>query len=103
LVRFLRTGSTLGSVNFPEIEIRTSARKNEVKVRVINVHKNVPGVLRQINKIVSDFNIEKEICASKGSIGYLMVDIDTNNQEEILSMYQKLKDIPENLMTRVIL
>lgn len=102
-MRFLKTGSTLGCVNFPEVELRLTPRKNELKLRVINAHQNVPGVLRQINKIISLFNIEKQVCSSKGSIGYLIVDIDTNDQEEIRKMYEQLKSIPESILTRVIL
>jgi D-3-phosphoglycerate dehydrogenase / 2-oxoglutarate reductase len=49
LVRFLKTGSTLGAVNFPEVELRlpaVSAADKFKYVRVTNCHQNVPGVLK---------------------------------------------------------
>ncbi|KAK6094619.1 D-3-phosphoglycerate dehydrogenase 2 [Batrachochytrium dendrobatidis] len=45
LARFINTGSTLGAVNFPEVDIRLSAAGSST-IRVINCHHNVPGVLK---------------------------------------------------------
>jgi D-3-phosphoglycerate dehydrogenase len=44
----------------------------------LNVHKNVPGVLRDINKAVSDnnANIRSQLLSTDPSIGYLIMDLD---------------------------
>jgi D-3-phosphoglycerate dehydrogenase len=47
LIKFINTGSSLAAVNFPEIDLRVSGKSNIV--RIINVHQNVPGVLKVIN------------------------------------------------------
>ena len=52
LTKFTNTGATTGAVNFPQLELAPL----EGTHRVLNVHKNVPGVLRDINKLVSDRN-----------------------------------------------
>ncbi|KAJ3118658.1 hypothetical protein HDU96_010642 [Phlyctochytrium bullatum] len=82
LTKFLQTGSTFGAVNFPEVDLRAPGGKKKF-VRVLNVHQNVPGVLKQINKILSDFNIEKQICDSKGPIGYLVADLDAEGSGDL--------------------
>lgn len=42
--KFMSQGSTLGAVNFPQIELRPS--NNPDSVRVLFAHNNVPGVLK---------------------------------------------------------
>ncbi len=74
LTKFTNTGSTIGAVNFPQVELAPLAGTH----RVLNVHKNVPGVLRDINKLVSDrnANVLGQILATDPSIGYLVMDLD---------------------------
>jgi D-3-phosphoglycerate dehydrogenase len=57
LMKFINNGTTLGAVNFPEVDLRIPAADSKT-VRFINVHSNVPGVLKQINKLLSEYNIE---------------------------------------------
>lgn len=45
LVKFINCGSTLGSVNFPEVDLR-SPSADSMTIRVIHIHQNVPGVLK---------------------------------------------------------
>ena len=42
------------------------------------MHRNVPGVLRDINRIVSDLNanIHAQMLSTDSNIGYLMMDMD---------------------------
>lgn len=47
LVKYINTGSTLGSVNFPEADLRMPPEEEKC-VRIINCHHNVPGVLKVI-------------------------------------------------------
>ncbi|KAI8926638.1 hypothetical protein BC831DRAFT_455507 [Entophlyctis helioformis] len=101
LTRYINTGSTLGSVNYPETDIRAPPADSST-VRVINVHQNVPGVLKQINRLLGEFNIEKQICDSKGAIAYLMADIVVDNQEDLARIYQSISAVPENVATRVL-
>ncbi|HZU84039.1 MAG TPA: phosphoglycerate dehydrogenase, partial [Polyangiaceae bacterium] len=50
LVRFVNSGVTTAAVNFPHVDLPQTPGKH----RILNVHRNVPGVLRDINRIVSD-------------------------------------------------
>jgi D-3-phosphoglycerate dehydrogenase len=74
LIKYINTGATTGAVNFPQIELPIANGTH----RILNVHKNVPGVLRDINKIVSDHNanIQAQVLSTDADIGYLVMDID---------------------------
>jgi D-3-phosphoglycerate dehydrogenase / 2-oxoglutarate reductase len=79
LVKFINTGSTLSAVNFPEIDIKPPS-ESSTTIRIINIHQNVPGVLRQITRVLADFNIEKQICDSKDQIGYFVCDVGVESE-----------------------
>ncbi|KAI9142285.1 hypothetical protein BKA69DRAFT_1027698 [Paraphysoderma sedebokerense] len=103
LVRFINYGSTLGSVNMPEVDLRVpSAASNTV--RLINIHHNVPGVLKQINKLLDEFNIEKQMSDSKGDVAYVMADITIQKDLEanLKKIYESVSGMVENIGTRVL-
>ncbi|MCL2777074.1 MAG: phosphoglycerate dehydrogenase [Polyangiaceae bacterium] len=74
LARFTNTGATTGAVNFPAVDLPMA----EGAHRVLNVHRNVPGVLRDILKLVSDrnANVIAQQLATDPTIGYLIMDLD---------------------------
>ncbi len=45
LVKFINNGTSLGAVNFPEIDLRGMTVDSK-GARVLHVHRNVPGVLK---------------------------------------------------------
>ena len=47
LIRYVNEGVTLGAVNMPEVSLRSLTMDEPNHVRVIFIHQNVPGVLRQ--------------------------------------------------------
>jgi D-3-phosphoglycerate dehydrogenase / 2-oxoglutarate reductase len=72
LVDYVQTGATLGAVNFPQVQLpprRSGAR-------FLHVHRNVPGVLGQINAVFSDraLNIDAQHLQTDGEYGYVVVD-----------------------------
>jgi D-3-phosphoglycerate dehydrogenase len=81
LVRFVNTGSTTGAVNFPTVEPPPLLGRH----RILNVHRNVPGVLTRINRIVSDVNanVESQVLATDPTIGYLVMDLDRRVSEDV--------------------
>ena len=46
LVRYVNEGITLGAVNMPEVNLRSLTLDEPNHVRVIYIHRNIPGVLR---------------------------------------------------------
>lgn len=55
------------------------------------MHWNRPGVLRQVNEILADHNVEKQMSDSRGEVAYLMADISNVKEEEIKSLYGSLE------------
>jgi D-3-phosphoglycerate dehydrogenase len=96
LIRFTRAGATTGSVNFPQVELAPSPGTH----RVLNVHRNVPGVLRDINRIVSelDANIHAQVLSTDAHIGYLVMDIGKDVAEEVSA---RVAALPTDIRTRV--
>lgn len=83
LVRYINQGITIGSVNLPEITLRSLTLDEPDHARVIYIHRNVPGVLRKVNEILADHNVDKQISDSKGDIAYLMADVSDVKAQDI--------------------
>ena len=65
LIRYLNFGSTVGAVNLPEVTLRPII--SEGFVRLCHMHQNQPGVLKAVNAILGDFNVERQLSDSKGA------------------------------------
>jgi D-3-phosphoglycerate dehydrogenase len=74
LVKFSDNGSTLSSVNFPEVSLHAHAGSH----RLLHIHKNTPGILSQINQFFSDngINIQAQYLQTNQNVGYVVTDID---------------------------
>jgi len=81
LIKLINTGATTGAVNFPQVEVPLTPNAH----RILNVHKNVPGVLRDINRIVSDknANIRSQVLSTDPDIGYLVMDLDNDVSQDV--------------------
>lgn len=93
LVRYINDGSTIGAVNMPEVTLRGLTLAEENHVRVIFIHSNRPGVLRQVNSILGDHNVDKQMSDSRGDVAYLMADISDVNAGDIKSLYESLESL----------
>ncbi|KAF8213110.1 hypothetical protein K438DRAFT_1661108 [Mycena galopus ATCC 62051] len=100
LTRYLDYGSTVGAVNFPEVDLRAMAQERGDYIRVCHVHKNQPGVLKQVNDALSPYNVEKQYSESKGEVAYLMADIADVSIEEIADLRQRISSTSANILTR---
>ena len=89
LIRFMKTGSTLRSVNFPQTDIPLSREFT----RLSNVHSNVKGVLKDINRILTEYgaNIQTQSLHTDADIGYLVVDLDQPVTDDLIRSIQALK------------
>ncbi|EDO14983.1 hypothetical protein Kpol_387p9 [Vanderwaltozyma polyspora DSM 70294] len=100
--KYINEGASVGSVNFPEVSLRALNLDQDNTVRVLYIHKNVPGVLKTVNNILSNHNIEKQFSDSSGEIAYLMADIADVNQSDIKSIYDELNKTPEKISIRLL-
>ncbi len=97
LVKFVNSGVTTGAVNFPQVDVAPTIGKH----RILNVHRNVPGVLRDINHIVSDkgANIAAQVLATDPDIGYLVMDLDQDVSNEVKNAVAALET---SIRTRIL-
>ncbi|KAL1302553.1 hypothetical protein AAFC00_002935 [Neodothiora populina] len=102
LKNYINEGTTLGAVNLPEVSLRSITSEEKNHVRIIYIHKNVPGVLRRVNEIWGDHNVDKTMTDSRGDVAYLMADISNVGPEEIKNLYQSLEDLGSRIRTRVL-
>ncbi|KJX98065.1 d-3-phosphoglycerate dehydrogenase like protein [Zymoseptoria brevis] len=102
LVNYVNFGTTNGAVNMPEVALRSLTINESNHLRVIYIHKNVPGVLRRVNEILGDHNVDKQMTDSRGDVAYLMADISNVNVSEIKTLYQNLEDLGSRIRTRVL-
>ncbi len=97
LVDYAQTGSTLGAVNFPQVQLppRLSG------ARFLHVHRNVPGVLGKINAIFSSraLNIDAQYLQTDGEFGYVVVDASVQLPEAD-AVLQALRSIDGTVRAR---
>jgi D-3-phosphoglycerate dehydrogenase len=69
--------------------------------RVLNVHRNVPGVLKDINRIVSDLNanIHAQLLSTDSNIGFLIMDLDQDVSHDV---HDAIGALSTNLRTRIL-
>ena len=97
LIKYINNGATTGAVNFPQIELPLARGAH----RILNVHKNVPGVLRDINRIVSDHNanIRAQVLSTDPDIGYLIMDLEQDVSQEVK---RDIAALPTSIKTRIL-
>ncbi len=96
LIRFLKAGATRGAVNFPTLDAPRVANAN----RILNVHKNVPGVLKDINRIIAETgaNILGQSLTTDSELGYLSIDLDMDITDAFVL---KINSAPNMIRTRL--
>lgn len=102
LTKYINEGASVGAVNFPEVALRSLDLDQQNSVRVLYIHQNVPGVLKTVNNILGNHNIEKQFTDSQGEIAYLIADISDVDQGDIKSLYEELNDTPYKIAVRLL-
>ena len=97
LVKYSDNGTSTSSVNFPEVALPAHAGKH----RLLHIHRNVPGVLSEINRIFSDnqINVAAQYLQTNEKIGYVVIDIDAASSPLALD---KLAGVTGTLRSRVL-
>ncbi len=97
LAGYLQRGSTATSVNLPEVDLPTP---REGQVRIMHVHRNVPGVLGKMHTLLAGggVNINAEYLQSNERISYVILDVDAFKGEAIPA---GLAAMPETIRLRI--
>jgi D-3-phosphoglycerate dehydrogenase len=78
MLDYLGSGSTMGAVNFPQVQLQRRPRG----ARFSHVHRNVPGMLRRLNEVFlqRDINIFAQYLETDSEVGYVVLDADLAGQ-----------------------
>jgi D-3-phosphoglycerate dehydrogenase / 2-oxoglutarate reductase len=97
ILEFLEKGSSTLSVNFPRLQLPKLSESH----RVVHVHRNVPGILARINRILADrgINITGQYLKANERIGYVITDIGRDYGDDVV---QELGSIPDTIRVRVL-
>jgi len=88
LVTYSDTGTSISSVNFPEVALPSHPDQH----RILHIHKNIPGVLTEINTVFSENNIN--ICGqylqTNEKVGYVVIDVEADFSQLALEKLQQV-------------
>jgi D-3-phosphoglycerate dehydrogenase len=99
LVDYSDIGSTLGAVNFPQVQLPP----RPTGTRYMHVHHNVPGVLRKLNDAFSsrNLNIASQFLQTDGEVGYVVIEAD-GSLEQAEQVLEEIRAIEGTLRARII-
>jgi D-3-phosphoglycerate dehydrogenase len=82
LADFAEGGATALSVNMPQVALPSVAGTH----RLVHLHRNVPGVLATINRVLAEHgvNVEGQLLRTRDELGYVITDIGTTYSDEVL-------------------
>jgi D-3-phosphoglycerate dehydrogenase / 2-oxoglutarate reductase len=94
---FMQAGSTSMSVNLPGLVLPRA----EGTLRLIHLHRNVPGVLARVNGLLAEggVNVEAQLLGTRGDIGYVVTDSASGTTQSIVD---QIRALPETISLRVI-
>ncbi|MGH7493541.1 MAG: phosphoglycerate dehydrogenase [bacterium] len=89
LINYMNTGTTIGSVNFPEVQLPILRNRH----RILHIHKNVPGVISEFSQTFArlGINIESQVLKTEEDLGYLVTDVNRLVDRRIVEDLKKLE------------
>ena len=95
LISFLETGATTGSLSVPALSLPVQLDTH----RLLHIHKNVPGVLGEINSKLSKLNVNilGQYLKTNNQIGYVVLDVDKKTSAKALD---ELKEVKHTIRVR---
>ncbi len=99
LVDYSDVGSTVGAVNFPQVQL--VARPNGT--RFIHVQRNVPGMLRRLNDVFAsrNVNIAAQNYQTDGEIGYVVMEADPT-EEDAQDILEEIRALDGTIRARLL-
>ena len=97
LARYSDNGTSISSVNFPEVALPEHAGSH----RLLHIHHNVPGIMGAINNVFSqnNLNVSAQFLQTNDTVGYVVIDTDAEYSEIALA---KLAAIEGTIRSRVL-
>lgn len=90
IMDYINSGSTVDAVNFPNIRLPKQINAH----RFLHIHKNVPGIMAKINKVLArfDMNITGQYLSTDNEVGYVITDLDKEYNKEVIKALKKVEN-----------
>jgi D-3-phosphoglycerate dehydrogenase / 2-oxoglutarate reductase len=102
LSAYVSVGRTTGCLTLPQID---AATPEPGRCRLVNVHRDVPGVLSRVNHVVAEvgINISGQHLVTSGGNGLLLMDIDVPPEDaRARALRDGIAGLDQSLSTRLI-
>lgn len=89
LIKYLEFGDSQGSHTVPPMSLSPQAGTH----RILHIHRNIPGILGQINSRLSKnkINITGQVLRTNDAIGYVILDIESKLSKEAFEILKSIK------------
>lgn len=90
MAEFINKGDTYMSRNFPNLILPKVHRAH----RLIHIHKNVPGIMAQINQVFAEneINIVSQFLVTRHGIGYAVTDVETSYGRQLIKQLRQIEN-----------
>ncbi|WP_027067309.1 phosphoglycerate dehydrogenase [Maribacter sp. Hel_I_7] len=97
IMDYINSGNTVDAVNFPNIRLPKQNKSH----RFLHIHKNVPGIMAKINKVLAQYelNINSQYLSTDNEVGYVITDLDKEYNKEVI---KELKKVENTIKFRVL-
>jgi len=97
LADFIGEGTTSLSVNLPRVALPPTTGTH----RLAHLHRNVPGVMAEINSVLAadGVNVEAQLLGTRGDLGYALTDIGTDYPDAVVA---RLREMGPTVRLRVL-
>jgi D-3-phosphoglycerate dehydrogenase len=97
LIGYLDLGNSEGSHTVPPVSLPPQAGTH----RILHIHRNIPGILGEINSRLSSrgFNILGQYLKTNEEIGYVVLDVDNRISKDAFAI---LKEIDGTIRARMV-
>jgi len=97
LIALIDNGTTVGSHTVPPLNLPVQKNAH----RILHIHENKPGVLSEINQCLSDsdINILGQYLKTNEHIGYVVLDVDKEYDDELI---ERMQNVKHTIKTRIL-
>jgi D-3-phosphoglycerate dehydrogenase len=99
LIDYSDVGSTVGAVNFPQVQLP----RRPAGTRYIHIHQNVPGMLGRLNQTFSQrgLNITGQYLQTNGELGYVVTEVEGDPRQR-LNAFEQIRCLEGTMRARLL-
>ncbi len=100
LIDYSDVGSTVGAVNFPQVQLPT----RPTGTRFMQVQRNLPGMLGRLNEVFAKrgINIAAQYYQTDGEVGYVVVEADATGYEQATEIIEEIRALEGTIRARLL-